>query len=331
MTALVRNSSTITAKWSPGQLGLIRETIAKKLTNRLFDQFMESAARLNLDPLKKQIVPIVFRKKEDDGSGKKKVWTPYLTLITTIDGYRAIGERTGNYRPDERTPRWITDEAAKNPDTNPLGLVSCEVSVFKYAHGAWHEHPAIAFWDEYAPLKTLGGGGDDPDPDAPPATPGKTILDPFTQWPKRPRGQLAKVAEALALRRAWPEDFSGVYVEEEMDRARVIEGEYTDLTPSEQAETAAIENRLDAVRAKDSIIIDWLEQGGGTLTPVPLGQLADKCFAFIKAHAEEPSLLGMFQERNRHALREFWAKAPGDALAVKAAFEEAITKAKVPA
>ncbi|WP_142112080.1 recombinase RecT [Bosea sp. AK1] len=48
-------------------------------------------------------------------------------------------------------------------------------------------------------------------------------LDTSGQWGKMPRLMLAKVAEALALRKAWPDDFSNVYAAEEVDRSRAAE------------------------------------------------------------------------------------------------------------
>jgi phage recombination protein Bet len=328
ITYLTRNSPGVSQRYTPAQLDLIRTTVCARLTSRMFDQFMETSERLRLDPLKKQVVPIVFRKREFDAQSKKWVTNPYLTIITTIDGYRAIADRTGNYRPDTRTPRYVYDEAAKNPATNPLGIVSCEVSVFKHAHGDWHEHTAVAFWDEYVPLKK---------PDKPsnegmeeyeqPAGPVREFIDPGTQWGRRPRGQIAKCAEALACRRCWPEDFSGVYVEEEMDRARIIEGEFEDMTPSAMAEKAAVDRRLEVTNLKDQVIVDWMKPDH-TLEPVPVGQLADRCLAFIEENAEEVSVLATFQDRNRHSLREFYARSPTDAHAVKQAFEKAIASGR---
>jgi hypothetical protein len=49
---------------------------------------------------------------------------------------------------------------------------------------------------------------------------------------------------------------------------------------------------------------------------VPLGQLADRIVAFPREHREDPQALITWRERNRHALREFWARAPADALGV---------------
>jgi hypothetical protein len=60
------------------------------------------------------------------------------------------------------------------------------------------------------------------------------------------------------------------------------------------------------------------------LDDVPLGQLADRIVAFLRARREDPQALITWRERNRHALREFWARAPADALGVKQELEKAL-------
>jgi hypothetical protein len=57
---------------------------------------------------------------------------------------------------------------------------------------------------------------------------------------------------------------------------------------------------------------------------VPLGQLADRIVAFLRERREDPQALITWRERNRHALREFWARAPADALGVKQELEKAL-------
>jgi phage recombination protein Bet len=327
-TYFTRQSGAVTAAYTGPQLQLIRETVASRLNTRMFDQFMETAVRLRLDPLKKQLIPIVFTKRELDASAPKPTWksVPYLTIVTTIDGLRSIAHRSGNYRPDNRPPRFVSDESLKG-ETNPLGLVSAEVSVFQFAHGEWFEAVGIAYWDEYAPVTKVGGSRNNDDPyDQEQAGPGKQVLDQKTQWPKRPRGMLAKCAEAIACRKGWPEDLSGVYAEEEMDRSRIIDGEVTDLTASQAAEAASVDRRLEAVGGKDVVLIDWLGDKG--LEPTPVGQIADRCMAFIREHAGEVVSLGMFQDRNKHGLRQFYALSPNDAHAVKETFEAAIAAAR---
>ena len=109
-----------------------------------------------------------------------------LTIQTGIDGYRLIADRTGCYAPG-REPSFGYDEGL---------LVSATAYVKKLVAGQWHEVAATAFWAEYFP-------GDQQGP----------------MWKKMPHTMLAKCAEALALRRAFPAELSGVYTREEMEQA----------------------------------------------------------------------------------------------------------------
>ena len=132
-----------------------------------------------------------------------------------------------------------------------------------------------------------------------------------------PRLMLEKCAEAKALRRGWPEDYAGTYAEGEMDRAEVL-----DLTPSEMANAAETEDRLSKIGGPNRILIDWLD--GAELQPVTVGQLGDQAIAFVAKHAEEPSVIMQWQQRNRYGLQEYWARDKDGALAVKAAIEKAL-------
>lgn len=66
--------------------------------------------------------------------------------------------------------------------------------------------------------------------------------------------------------------------------------------------------RLERVGAKDGIIVDWLDNQ--PLEAVPLGLLADRIVAFLQSRQDEKQTLINWRDRNRHALREFWARAP---------------------
>jgi hypothetical protein len=56
------------------------------------------------------------------------------------------------------------------------------------------------------------------------------------------------------------------------------------------------------------------------------GQLAYRIAAFLRARREDPQALIILRERNRHALRELWARAPADALGVKQELEKALAQ-----
>lgn len=309
--------------FSARNLALIQRTVAIDCNEAEFDMFLHVCRHLGLDPLRKQIYAFVFGKKAKDQSKRK------MSIITAIDGFRVIAERTENYRPDEDEPTYEIDQGVISPH-NPAGLVKAVVRVFKFSHGAWHRVTASAYWTEYAPLKegwsetvrVEDGTWPDGNPkfkEKPaPGAVKTTVLDDSGNWAKMPRLMLAKVAEALALRKGWPDNFSGVYVKEEMDRAMVL-----DLSPSEAAAAGAAEQRMEKIGAGNSILVDWLDEKA--LDPVPIGKFADRAMEFITAHKDEPSTIGMWESRNRHGLRSFWASSPGDALAIKKEIEIATT------
>lgn len=291
-------------------VALIRRTVAKDCNEDEFNLFISMARSLRLDPLRKQIYAFVFNR--DDAKKRN------MSIVTAIDGFRTIADRTGNYRPDEDEPTYEVDADLKSP-LNPLGLVKATVRVWKFAHGNWYRVTAPAHWDEYAPIK---------DEWAENATgkwakTGKQTLDTSGQWGKMPRHMLAKVAEALALRKGWPDELSNVYVGEEIDRARAAE-----FTPAELAEQALANDRRARIGGP-ALIVDWL--AGQQLDNVPVGQFADRAMAFIRDNAEEPSTILVWRDRNKHSLREHWAAHPTDALEIKKAIESAVESARTSA
>lgn len=109
-----------------------------------------------------------------------------MIIQTTIHGLRAMADETGDYAPGAAT-RYIT--------TGDDKLFSAVAFVLKYAHGAWHEVAETAHWDEY-----------------------KDDRSPI--WKDKPRLMLAKCAEALALRRAFPAKLGGIYTDDELGPER---------------------------------------------------------------------------------------------------------------
>lgn len=274
-------------QFAPAQMDLIRRTVAKQANEAEFDQFLEICKALRLNPLRRQIYCFIF----NAGDPAKRQMVP----VTAIDGFRAIAARTQNYRPDDRNPTYKIDRDLIDPAINPVGIVSATVRVFKYAHGEWHKSPGQAFWDEYVPLV---GKADD-----------RRIDFKKDGWRKMPRIMISKCAEAQALRKAWPDDFASLYETSEIDRHMI------DVTPSEAAEIGGAERRLESIGGADAIMIDWMD--GEALDRVPLGKMHDACAAFIEANKDTPMTLRAFEDRNRLALKDFWARRKTDALNVK--------------
>jgi phage recombination protein Bet len=279
------------ADYTGAQLALIKRTVAKDTNSDEFDLFMSVARMKGLDPFSKQISAIVFNKDKADKRN--------MSIITTIDGMRAIAARSGRYRPDENEPEFTYEQTAKNSTTNPLGLVKAVVRIFidnKPVVG-------VAYWDEFAPIKDEWAYDDEAGRRKPT---GKQTLD--GNWPKMGRVMLAKCAEAQALRKAFPEDLSGLYGDAEMDRAAVV-----DVTATEIIGDYQTQSRLDRIGA---VGITAQMFPNSPLESIPLGQFADRVAEAVKSFSDIKQMR-WFESANTHPLREFWARCPGDSLELK--------------
>lgn len=281
-----------TLDWTGKQLALIRRTVAKDTNEDEFNQFIHICRHSRLDPLRRQVYCFVFNKHKPE-------WRQ-MTVVTAIGGYRAIADRTGNYRPDAQAPRITYDDAAKNPQTNPLGLIRAEVTVYKHAHGEWFPAIGEAYWDEYVPLKD------------------GVIDSKKTGWIKMPRIMLPKCAEANAIRKAWPDDFAGLEVEEEVDRRHTL-----DLSATEIADEAVKTERLERLGGPQ-ILTDWCD--GEPLRGVPVGKFGDAVLQFVRGCevGEDLDRVRLFATRNAEPLRQYWGHDKNGALAVKTEIERVL-------
>ena len=164
------------------KLDLIKQTVAKGATDLELELFMHACKRTGLDPLMKQMYAI----KRWSAADKREV----MSFQTGIDGYRLIADRTGLYAGSDE-PVYEQVEAAK-----PL---TAKVTVYKIVGGVRCPFAASARWDEYVQTNREG--------------------QPTSMWKKMPFLMLGKCAEALALRKAFPAELSGVYTHEEMMQA----------------------------------------------------------------------------------------------------------------
>lgn len=314
-------------EFAPKQLELIRRTVAADLNHDEFDMFISIAKNNGLDPFKKQIHAVVYSK---DNAAKRKV-----SFITGIDGYRAIAQRSGLYRPDEDAPAIEVDEAKKDPDSNPEGIVSASVTVYRYGpDGKWYPVTGRAYWEEYAPLREsdsdyewIDTGEVWEDSGKPKkkkvkksGASGKRCLDTSGQWGRMPRTMLAKCAEANALRRGWPEDLGNLYVDAEMDRATTL-----DLTATEIVEQEQTARRQAALGGPNMITVMFEFSEG--LQAIPAGQFADRCIEWV-GKLEQASDIDGWADYNRVALRQFWGTNPGDALELKKTMEKRAAELK---
>lgn len=297
----MRQSPPSARDYTGAQLDLIRRTVAKDCDAAEFDLFMEVARRAGLDPFRKQIHAVVYNKNKPD---KRK-----MSIITGIDGFRAIADRTGTYRPDDQEPVIIYDKALVDPKTNPLGIEKATVKLYKFGPDrVWYPVAGMAYWSEFAPITERWA-----EIDGKWRGTGEFFLDPKSNWYRMPRVMLPKCATAQACRAGWPDDFSGVYMDAEMERAGAV-----DITASAEVELHQQEQRMLRIGATNTIAIQW--KAGEPLEAVPIGKFADKVLAFLKV-AENSTQITAWQNLNQLGLREFWAKHGSDALELKKAIE----------
>lgn len=185
--------------FTPEQERMIRDAFANGASASEFEVLMEIARARRLNPLLRQIHFV----NRYDNAKNRKVWSTQVS----IDGLRAIAERTGKY--DGQDEPEFTERNGK--------VFSCKVRVYRKD---WTRPVVgVAYWDEYV-QKTKEG-------------------DVTVFWKRMPHVMLAKCAEALALRKAFPEDMSGLYTPDEMGQAERVERE--PLAPA-----ASLEQQLAA-------------------------------------------------------------------------------------
>jgi phage recombination protein Bet len=224
------------AHWTAQERALVEAAGLTRVTNRdqgtkaladrpTVEAFLAHCRRTGLDPIARQIYAI-YR------GGK---WG----IQISIDGARLVAERTGQYE-GQTTPEftsdgtnwtqvWLADEAPK----------AARVGVFR--RGFREPLYAVALWEAYAVYDDVWESGR--------KTGEKRIS---SMWKKMGPLMLAKCAEMLALRKAFPQDLSGLYSSEEMAQA----------APPASAPVAvaqAVASRPETPREEPAQLIDWVK------------------------------------------------------------------------
>lgn len=282
------------------QLEVIQRTIAKDCNRQEFDLFIEVAKQTGLDPFRKQILPIIFSKNNPDKRN--------MTIIYSRDGLRCIASRCKNYRPKSKPAEFVCDENLVS-ETNPAGIVSVIVTLHvQDEQHQWHPVIGEAYWDEYAPIEREWNWGDKKGEKV---YTGKNTLSDM--WRKMPRNMIEKCAESQALRAGWPEQFAGMFGEEEMAKAVA-----DDLSASDLAEQGRIERIEKSLQFKGSIPVNF----GEGIQFIQAGEYYDAWMKKIREFHDNPQIILTLRDQNKQALTQYWQVEKDAALSLKEEFEK---------
>ena len=181
------------------QVDLIKRTVADGASDDELALFLEVCKSTGLNPFQRQIYAVMRKSKTK--RGREWVEEQKMVIQTGIDGYRLIAARSGVHAG--------TSDAEYGPENKDGYPEWARVTVRKVMPGGViADFTATARWKEYCQTKDEYQGGEKT---------GRQV--PSGQWPKMPFLMLGKCAEALALRKAFPAELSGVYTNEEMAQA----------------------------------------------------------------------------------------------------------------
>jgi phage recombination protein Bet len=190
-------------RWNDAQVAALRQMGLDQAPQGDLDVFFHVAQRTGLDPFAKQIHMIGRKSKSWDPDSRTERWETKYTIQTGIDGYRVTAARAAKRESDiveYEDAQWCGPDgqwldAWLDPATPPA---AARVVLIKNGR----RYSGTAMYAEYVQTYLKNGQA-----------------VPNSMWTKMPAGQLAKCAEALAIRKAYPQDFAALYTDEEMGQA----------------------------------------------------------------------------------------------------------------
>lgn len=212
MTMTVATIDDTTTEIVPGQVGFNSVQKAMLAQLGLSDApegdlllFSHVCQKSGLDPFRKEIYMIgrntqlsrYVPNSDGDGQHKEIRWETVYTIQTGIQGFRKRSREiadTKDVRLGFNGPYWCGEDGKWTevwPEKTPP--VAAKYVVFRDGEPV----PAVCHFDEY--VQTVGTGAD---------------RKPNSMWASMPRNQIAKCAEAAALQRAFPDELSGLLLED---------------------------------------------------------------------------------------------------------------------